>query len=99
MPGKKPHDYEAHGPLHEGHSAGDDAPGYHNARDPDSRPHFLQDDVARHLKQEISKEEDSCAPAEDVGTEPQILVHRQRRETDIGPVDISDEVDDDDERQ
>jgi hypothetical protein len=63
------------------------------------RSRFLQDYVARHLEQEVSEEKDARAPPEDVGAEAQILVHRQRSEADVGAVDVSHEVDDDDQRQ
>jgi len=82
----------------EGHRARDDSPGEHDARDPDPRPNLVQDDVGRHLEQEIGGEEHARAEAESGFGEPEVRVHRQLGEADIDPVEIGDEVAEDEER-
>jgi len=67
-------------------------------RDPDARSGLFKDHIARDLEKEITQEEDAGAPAEDVGAKPQVFIHRQRGEADVGAIDVCDEVDDDDQR-
>src|SRR3954454_2147165 len=71
----KPQAEEADRPLSEGKGARNNTPGDHDAPDPEPRPDFFQDQVARHLKQEVAPEE--CAGSEpvNVAAEPEILVH------------------------
>ena len=59
----------------------------------------MQDDVARHFEEEVAEEEHPGAPAVDVRREPEVAIHADRRERDVGPIDVGDEIDDDDERQ
>jgi hypothetical protein len=51
-----------------------------------------------HLEQEIAEEEDAGAEAEHGRREAEILVHGQRRETDVHAVDEGNEVQEHDER-
>src|SRR3954447_23082382 len=76
----------------------EDTPRDHDASDPQSGAHFFQDDVRRHFKEKIAYEEDARAEAEHRGREPEILVHRQRREADVDAVNICDKVEEHDER-
>jgi hypothetical protein len=106
MPGKNPasaeqeaDDQEARGSRDKGSEARDNTPGDHDARDPDSRADFFQDQIARNLEQEITEEENSGAPAIDVGAEAQILVHGQCGDRDVAAVDIGDAVGQRDQRQ
>jgi hypothetical protein len=68
------------------------APGEHDARDPDARPDLLEHQVARHLEEEIADEEDAGAKSEYGAVEAEILVHGERREPDIHAVQKGHEV-------
>ena len=92
------HDVEAVFAANEGHRAGQDAPGEHDAGDPPTRAEAFQEKIGRHLEQEIAEEEDAGAKAIGGGRDVQILPHGQCGEADIGPVKIGDEVTDDQKR-
>jgi hypothetical protein len=98
MPGKKPYDVEAGRPFDEGHRRGNDAPRDHHAGYPQSRADLVKNDVGGHFEHEVAPEEDAGAEAEHRGGEAQVRLHRERREADVDPVDISDEVQQHDER-
>ena len=55
-------------------------------------PNLLQHEVARDLEQEIADEEDAGAEAEYRRREAEILVHGERGEADIDPVEEIDRV-------
>jgi hypothetical protein len=52
----------------------------------------VQDDVARHLKQNVSEKKDAGAEAVNGFAEPKLLLHRELRKADIDPVEIRGEV-------
>ena len=52
---------ERPGRLHEHHAGGDESPEDHDAGDPQPRADLLEDDVARHLEEEVADEEDAGA--------------------------------------
>jgi len=62
------------------------------------RAEAVEEEVRGHLEQEIGEEEDAGAKAEHGGGEAERLVHGQRGEADIHPIEISDEIADDQER-
>src|SRR5215831_5936944 len=68
------------------------APGDHDARDPDARADFLQNEVAGHFEKEIAEEEDACAKAKRRRREADVLVHRQGGEADVDPIQIGQEI-------
>lgn len=59
----------------------------------------FQREVARHLSEEVTDKEQSGSPAIDRGGEREVLVHGQRGETDIDPVEIAQEVHQNDDGQ
>jgi hypothetical protein len=61
-------------------------------------PTFFHDDVARHLKQKITDEEEGRAKAVGVFAQAQIAHHLQLGEADVLAVDVRDQVTDPDER-
>jgi hypothetical protein len=79
----------------ERHQAGQEAPAQHDARNPFACAEALQQQVRRHLEQEIGEEENAGAKAESRLRQAQILIHRQRGKADIDAVQIGDEVADD----
>ena len=93
------HDEEAGFAAHEGHSGRREAPGNHDAGDPDPRAKPIQHQVAGHFEDEIADEEDRGAEAVDIGREAEVAVHRQRREAEVHAVDQTDDVEHEDERQ
>ena len=76
-----------------------DPPRHHDAGKPDARADLGQDQVARHFADEVADEKKPGTPAEHRGREPQIGVHRQRRQADVEPVDDADQVGQQQERQ
>jgi hypothetical protein len=54
---------------------------------------------AIHFEQRVAQEKDTRTPTVQVGGQAQVLVHRERREGDIGAVDVVDQVAQDDQRQ
>jgi hypothetical protein len=68
------------------------APADHDAANPAARPDLIEDQIARHLKNEIAPEKGACAKPEDIRAEPKILVHGQRRKPDIHAIEIADEI-------
>ncbi len=93
------HDVEARLPADQGHGGGDDPPAHHDARDPDARAESLQREIARHLEQEIADEEDAGAGSEHRRREAEILVHGERGEADIHPVEEIHRVAKDEKRE
>ena len=79
--------------------AREQSPGQHDARDPQPRADLLQDDVARHLEQEVAPEEGARRHAVDGGIKAQLLVHGERGEADIDAVEIAQEIRHNRERQ
>ncbi len=79
-------------PADQRHRRRNDPPGHHDAHHPEPRADPRHDAVAGILEQEVADEEDAGAPAIDRGREMQILIGRQRREADIHPVDVGDDV-------
>ena len=78
---------------------GEQAPGNHNAGDPEARAHLLQNHVAGHLKDEIAPVEGAESEPIGGGGDAEIVTHRQRCETDIDPVDVGQKIAQDRERQ
>jgi len=85
--------------LDEGHRAGDQAPGHHDARDPASRAEALEREIARHFEQEIAEKENACAEAIRARRQADILIHRQSGEADVHAIEERDEVQQAQERQ
>jgi len=75
-----------------------DPPGDHDPRDPAPRAETVEREVAGDLEDGIADEQDAGADAELRRGEAEILVHRQRRETDIGAVEIVDDISQGEER-
>jgi hypothetical protein len=100
MPGKNPASARpARRRLDECHRARDQAPADHDPRDPLARAEPMQQQVARHLEQEIPDEEDAGAQAVDRFAEAEIVEHLQLRETDVDAVEIRRDVCDEEDGQ
>ena len=76
----------------QGQYSRNDSPGNKHSADPDPRAQLVKDDVARNLEQEISKEKDAGAESIYAVTEFQVAHHLQFGKADIHPVEISDDV-------
>ncbi|MNS39450.1 hypothetical protein D3C72_717320 [compost metagenome] len=71
------------------HGAGrEQPPGDHDAGDPDLRPDFFQDQIARNLENDIADKKQTGAQAESRFAELQMLEHLQFGEADVDPVQI-----------
>src|SRR6478672_7773697 len=79
---------------YEHHGCRSETPEHHDAQQRLARADFLQEEIARYFKQEISDEKNTCAQAVDSVVERQGLLHLQLRITDIDAVEISDHVGD-----
>ena len=90
---------ELAGGAHEHHRRREDAPADHDARQPDTRSGADEQQVARHLEQRVADEEDAGAESECRGAEAEILVHLQRRETDVAAVEKVEDVEHEHERE
>ncbi len=64
-----------------------------------ARADFFQNDVARHFEQKIAPEEGAGRHAVSGGVETEILVHGQRGEADVYPIEIAQEINKDRQRQ
>jgi hypothetical protein len=82
----------------ERHGAGNHAPREHDPGDPLPRTEPLQQQVRRHLEDEVGKEEDAGAKPVLRRGQAEVAVHRQGREAHVDPVQIGDEVADHQER-
>ncbi|MNV41767.1 hypothetical protein D3C71_1334150 [compost metagenome] len=71
------------------HGAGrGNAPGDHDAHDPDPRPHAVQDHVAGHFEQEVADKEDAGPQAVHRIGKTQLALHLQLGEADVHAVQI-----------
>ena len=92
----RPVDVDIHG--NEGERRRDDAPGDHDAGDPDARADLFQEDVRWHFEDEISDEEQAGAEAEGGLAQAERLVHVELGKADIDAIEIGHEIADDQER-
>jgi hypothetical protein len=74
------------------HPDGEDSPGNHDSRDPFARAPSLDNQSARDFEQEVADEEDSRAEAEDRFAERQVFFHPKLCESDVDPVNESNDV-------
>ena len=82
----------------EGHAARDDAPGQHDAGNPDARPDLLQRQVAGYLTNNVGDVEQTAAYAEGRMRQADGFVHLQGGKARIHPVEEGDEVTEHQER-
>ena len=85
--------------LDKGHQRGRDAPGEHDAGQPDARADFLQQHIGRHFKECIANKKQPGAKAIGRRANPQIMLHVRAHKADIDPVDVVNDKHDDEERQ
>src|ERR1700674_3699294 len=84
---------------HEGLGPRYDAPGDHDAGNPDPRAEFVEREIARHFDKEIPNEENPRRASESRRAEPQILAHRGVGKADIDAIKNRDEIADNQERE
>jgi len=63
-----------------------------DARDPGARAKSLQCEIARHLQKEVANKEDARAKTIDFWIDANRLVHLQRGKADVDPIDVADEI-------
>ena len=80
------------------HQPGQQAPADHNPRNPLPRAKLIHKQIGWHFEQEVGDKEDTGAETEHLGIQPQRLIHRQRCEADIHPVEIGNEITNDQKR-
>ena len=98
-PKQEAHDSKAGGAGDEGSGRRQQAPGDHDAGNPQPSADFLHDDVAGHLEDEIAPEEDAGGETEFCGAHVQVTAHGQGGETDVDTVDVGQQVGQDRDRQ
>ncbi|MNL50939.1 hypothetical protein D3C87_1739990 [compost metagenome] len=76
----------------EGEQGGDDAPGDHDARDPDPRTDLVQDDVAGDFAEEVADEEHARAESIDCFAKGEIVHHLQLGKAYIDSIQIGAQV-------
>ncbi len=91
-PQQKAHHVETVGPGDEGHADGDRAPGDQDAGEPAARAEAVEQQVARHLEQEITNEEEPGTKAVGSVTQADVGAHVQLGEAHRGTVDIGHQV-------
>ena len=69
-----------------------EAPHEENGGNPLARAQTGEDHVARQAKEKIADEEQTGAKAVGGGTDAQVLIHGQRGDTDVRPVDKGKEI-------
>jgi hypothetical protein len=89
---QEPYGHEAIGADREGGTTRDDPPGDHDPRDPEAGADLFENEIARHLEQDIAPEERARSHAVPCRIEADVLVHRQRREADIDAVEVAEEI-------
>ena len=63
-----------------------------NACNPDAGADFVQQQVARNSKEQVAEKEDPGEQTELLAGDRQFLVHRQRRKTNVNPVEKANDV-------
>src|SRR5580704_6746057 len=91
-PQGEPQDDEADRPPGEDEGARHQAPADHDAANPAARSDLLEDQIARHLENEITPEKCAGAEPENIRTQPEFLVHGQRGKPDIHTIEIADKI-------
>src|SRR5881392_1200841 len=71
---------------------GHESPGNQNACNPDAAAELVQEQVAGDFKKEIAQKENPGDQTELLAGDCQFLVHRQRREPNVDPVEKADDV-------
>src|SRR5215467_7038944 len=92
QPEQKSHRIKFPFSRHEAHPDGEDPPGKHDSRDPFARAPALDNQSAGDFKQEVADEEDSRSETEGRFAETQFFFHPKLCETDVDPVDESNDV-------
>ena len=82
----KAHDVQLDGIVDEHGTRGNEAPDEENGGNPAPCPQPGQNDITRQAKEEITDKKEPRAKAIGRRSDAQILIHRQRRDADIGPV-------------
>src|SRR5215813_10736754 len=97
-PEQKSEDTEADRAPDESHRNRDQAPGDHDATDPEARPYLVQDDGGGDFEQEVAEEEDARAKAEHLRCQANFLIHGQGGEANIDAIEKGNEVQEHEER-
>src|SRR5262249_5166333 len=83
----------------EPHQHGDDAPAHEDPSDPDPGADPVEQEVARNLEQAVAEEEDADEESERLARDPELAVHRERREADVDPIEKRNDVQREEHRQ
>ena len=85
--------------LHQGHQGSHHTPAQQDAADPTAGSNPLKDQVAGNLKQHVTEEENSCGDAIACGAEAEILAHPCCREGDVDPIEVGNQIEQEQKRQ
>src|ERR1043166_2411923 len=98
-PQQKPDYIQLRRAVHQAAQHGYRSPTHQDAGNPQARAHVVQNEVARYFKQEVTAEENSGQKPELGAGDTQFLVHGERREADVDPVQVSNDVEKKKKRQ
>ena len=78
--------------FHQAHARSDDAPGDHDAGDPEPRTDLAEEQIAGQIKKPLAEKENPRTCAVDRGREHQIAAHLERCEPDIDPIQVGQDI-------
>jgi hypothetical protein len=68
------------------------APDDQDARNPDAGADSVQQQITRDLEQEVAKKENTADQSELLAGDSQVLIHRQGGKSDVGAIEVANEV-------
>src|ERR1035437_5154065 len=86
QPQQKPQHIKADRPTREGHRHRNQPPRNHHAPNPEPRAHLVQDHGRRNFEREVAEKENPRPQPEHLRRQPDLLVHGQRGEPDVDPI-------------
>src|SRR6267378_2542371 len=96
---KKTGDIKLHRRMNHGDQYGDESPGNQDARNPFPSAPALHNERSRNLKQEVTGKKNACAQTKYAIRETQVVGHLKAGKTHVDPIQICDEVKDEEEGQ
>ena len=95
---EKPERVKAGGAADEHRRRRHQPPRNHDARNPPARADAGEDDIARNLEGHVAQEEDACTEPVGPRRKSERLIHLQRCEPDVDPIQVGDDIQKKEER-
>jgi len=93
---EKTKDVELGNILDEASEGGENSPGDDDARQPDARPEFVQQQIAGNFEEKVSNEKDAGKKPELLGADAEVTVHGKCGEADVDAVEERDDIEEED---